>query len=73
MSGVSTNGRSKPFGSEVLAILRVMRLCPERAESLLPTLSATRQRFDLLQRRLVGALARENIGSLGDELGAAAQ
>ncbi len=47
--------------------------CPERAESLLPTLSTTRQRFDLLQRRLVGALARENIGALGDELGEAGQ
>jgi hypothetical protein len=44
--------------------------CPVRAESLLPTLSATRLRFDTLQRRLVGALARENIGALGDELDA---
>ena len=47
--------------------------CPVRAESLLPTLSATRLRFDTLQRRLVGALARENIGALGDELGEAGQ
>jgi hypothetical protein len=47
--------------------------CPVRAESLLPTLSATRLRFGSLQRRLVGALARENIGALGDELGEAGQ
>lgn len=47
--------------------------CPEQAESLLPTLSLTREQFAGLQQRLVGALARENLESLGDELAARAQ
>ncbi len=47
--------------------------CPGHADSLMPTLTATREHFAELQQRLVGALARENLDALGDRLGAVAQ
>jgi len=47
--------------------------CPEEAESILPTLSETRVRFDDLQQRLVNQLASENLAELGDELASVGQ
>src|SRR5258706_3000891 len=47
--------------------------CPLDVQTILPTLVATRQRFDELQRRLVLALAAENLAQLQDELAAKAQ
>jgi chemotaxis signal transduction protein len=47
--------------------------CPEQVDSILPTLSGTRDRFSRLQQRLVQALAGENVGALEEELQAAGQ
>jgi chemotaxis signal transduction protein len=47
--------------------------CPEDVQSILPTLTQTRQRFDDLQRRLVTRLAAETLAELQDELVAKAQ
>jgi chemotaxis signal transduction protein len=47
--------------------------CPEDVQSILPTLTQTRERFDELQRRLVHRLAAENLAELQDELAARAQ
>ncbi len=47
--------------------------CPEDAESILPTLSQTRERFAELQHRLVRQLGLEILAELRDELTATAQ
>ena len=47
--------------------------CPQQVQSILPTLSQTRERFDDLQRRLVARLVDENLAALKDELSARAQ
>ncbi|GAP37179.1 chemotaxis protein CheW [Piscinibacter sakaiensis] len=47
--------------------------CPEEAESILPTLVRTRERFDALQGRLVQQMAGESRAALGDQLSAKAQ
>lgn len=47
--------------------------CPEHAESVLATLSETRERFRALQQRLVLQLGVENVAELRDELSATAQ
>jgi len=47
--------------------------CPEEAAPILPTLVATRHRFDRLQARLIDKLVEENPAELGDELSAVAQ
>lgn len=47
--------------------------CPEDVQSILPTLTQTRQRFDDLQRRLVTQLAADTLAELQDELIAKAQ
>jgi chemotaxis signal transduction protein len=47
--------------------------CAADADTLLPTLSSTRERFGRLQQRLVDTLARETLGAVADELSAAAQ
>jgi chemotaxis signal transduction protein len=47
--------------------------CPDEAESILPTLSQTRERFADLQTRLVAQLGQESLAALGDELAATAQ
>jgi len=47
--------------------------CPEHAESVLSTLSATRERFGALQERLVMQLGAENLAELQDELASTAQ
>ncbi|MBL8327319.1 MAG: chemotaxis protein CheW [Rubrivivax sp.] len=47
--------------------------CPEHAESVLSTLSQTRERFSALQQRLVQQLGLENLAELRDELSATAQ
>jgi chemotaxis signal transduction protein len=47
--------------------------CADQFDIIGPTLTATRRGFDELRRRLVDALALENLGSLSDELLGAAQ
>lgn len=47
--------------------------CPEHADSVLSTLSRTRERFDALQERLVLQLGHENLAELRDELSSTAQ
>lgn len=47
--------------------------CPEEVAPLLPTLGRTRERFELLQSRLVGQLVEESRDQVGDELTAKAQ
>jgi chemotaxis signal transduction protein len=47
--------------------------CPEQAESILPTLSQTRERFADLQQRLVRQLGHEHLAELGEELASIAQ
>lgn len=47
--------------------------CPEEAESILPMLSQTRERFSALQQRLVQQLGEESLAELRDELAASAQ
>jgi len=47
--------------------------CPQDVQSILPTLTQTRERFDGLQRRLVESLASESLAELQDELAAKAQ
>lgn len=47
--------------------------CPEEADTILPTLIRTRERFDELQLRLVEQMAGENRAALGDQLSAKAQ
>lgn len=47
--------------------------CPDEAETILPTLSQTRERFADLQHRLVHQLAQEHLAALGDELASIAQ
>jgi chemotaxis signal transduction protein len=47
--------------------------CPDEVQSILPTLSQTRARFDDLQRRLVRQLGAGSVAELGDELAAQAQ
>lgn len=47
--------------------------CPEEAESILPTLSHTRERFADLQLRLVAQLGQEHLAELGDELASIGQ
>lgn len=47
--------------------------CPEEADTILPTLIRTRERFDDLQLRLVEQMAGENRAALGDQLSAKAQ
>lgn len=47
--------------------------CPLEAQSILPTLSETRDRFTDLQQRLVRQLGREGVAELAGELGSAAQ
>jgi chemotaxis signal transduction protein len=47
--------------------------CPDDVQSILPTLTQTRQRFDDLQQRLVTQLAAETLAELQDELVAKAQ
>ena len=47
--------------------------CPEEADTILPTLIRTRERFDDLQLHLVEQMAGENRAALGDQLSAKAQ
>ncbi len=47
--------------------------CPVEVAPILPTLIATRERFEELQGRLIRQIAEENRASLGDELQAQAQ
>jgi chemotaxis signal transduction protein len=47
--------------------------CPDEAETILPTLRQTRERFADLQQRLVHQLAQEHLAALGDELASIAQ
>lgn len=47
--------------------------CPDDAESILPMLSQTRERFSALQARLVQQLGEESLAELRDELGSTAQ
>ena len=47
--------------------------CPVEVAPILPTLIATRERFEELQARLIRQIAEENRASLGDELQAQAQ
>lgn len=47
--------------------------CPEHTDSVLATLSQTRERFTALQHRLVHQLAVENLAELRDELSSTAQ
>jgi chemotaxis signal transduction protein len=47
--------------------------CPEDVESILPTLTQTRERFENLQARLVKQLGAETLAELGDELASTAQ
>lgn len=47
--------------------------CPMEVAPILPTLIATRERFEELQTRLIRQIAEENRATLGDELHAQAQ
>jgi chemotaxis signal transduction protein len=47
--------------------------CPDEVAPILPTLAATRQRFDDLQRRLIEQMVAANCAQLGGELSAKAQ
>lgn len=47
--------------------------CPEEADTILPTLVRTRERFDELQLNLVDQMVAESRAALGDQLGAKAQ
>jgi chemotaxis signal transduction protein len=47
--------------------------CPEDSETILPTLSETRSRFDTLQQRLISQLAEESLAELTDDLGSTGQ
>jgi hypothetical protein len=47
--------------------------CPDEVQSILPTLTQTRERFDNLQKRLISQLGAENLAELGDDLVSKAQ
>lgn len=47
--------------------------CPDEVQTILPTLTQTRERFDNLQKRLVSQLGVENLAELGDDLVSKAQ
>jgi chemotaxis signal transduction protein len=47
--------------------------CPQEAQTILPTLSETRDRFASLQHKLVRQLGHEGLAELAGELGSAAQ
>jgi chemotaxis signal transduction protein len=47
--------------------------CPEQADTILPTLSQTRENFAGLQARLVQQLSEEHLAEVGDELASVAQ
>jgi chemotaxis signal transduction protein len=47
--------------------------CPDEVATLLPTLAATRERFDGMRARLIERMVEENRAAIGDDLGARAQ